>query len=96
MAKHTSSTLGARSEIFGRSIDDIEDQLDLMHLVILSIHSLRGLAGISTLFKSIAMRLERLPNNLQRDKLQLIMSIHGWKNYLSLKMILKLKNCIYG
>jgi ATP-dependent helicase HrpA len=42
------------------------------------------------------MRLERLPNNLQRDEAA-IEDVDPWmENYLSLKMILKLKNCIYG
>ena len=54
--------------IFGRNIDDIEDQLDLMSL---SDFVYRKPSDVWSEFprylKALILRLERLPNNLQRD-----------------------------
>lgn len=54
--------------IFGKNIDDIEDQLDLMSL---SDFVYRKSSDVWSEFprylKALILRLERLPNNLQRD-----------------------------
>ncbi|WP_180104262.1 ATP-dependent RNA helicase HrpA [Acinetobacter sp. YH12108] len=54
--------------IFGKNIDDIEDQLDLMNL---SDFVYRKPSDVWSEFprylKALILRLERLPNNLQRD-----------------------------
>ncbi|QER39918.1 ATP-dependent RNA helicase HrpA [Acinetobacter suaedae] len=54
--------------IFGRSIDDIEDQLDLMSLAdfVYSKHS-EIWQEYPRYLKALLLRLDRLPNNLQRD-----------------------------
>ncbi|WP_152878594.1 ATP-dependent RNA helicase HrpA [Acinetobacter guerrae] len=70
------------SDIFGRSIDDIEDQLDLMQLsdFVYTCGSDVWLEYPRYL-KALLMRLERLPNNLQRDEAA-INEIDPWMDKL--------------
>lgn len=54
--------------IFGRSIDDIEDQLDLMSLVdFVYTRPIDLWQEYPRYLKALLLRLDRLPNNLQRD-----------------------------
>ncbi|WP_075315759.1 ATP-dependent RNA helicase HrpA [Acinetobacter haemolyticus] len=54
--------------IFGRSIDDIEDQLDLMSLVdFVYTRPVDLWQEYPRYLKALLLRLDRLPNNLQRD-----------------------------
>ncbi|MFW2160991.1 ATP-dependent RNA helicase HrpA [Acinetobacter beijerinckii] len=54
--------------IFGRSIDDIEDQLDLMSLAnFVYSRPAEIWQEYPRYLKALLLRLERLPNNLQRD-----------------------------
>lgn len=88
MAKHTPSTHdGLDTEIFGRSIDDIEDQLDLMQLSdFVYTRSSEVWLEYPRYLKALLMRLERLPNNLQRDEVA-IKDVDPWMDKL-----FKLKN----
>ncbi len=54
--------------VFGKNIDDIEDQLDLMNLGDF-VYSKSADIWIEfpRYLKALIMRLDRLPNNLQRD-----------------------------
>ena len=55
-------------DIFGRSVDDIEDQLDLMSLAdFVYSRSAEIWQEYPRYLKALLLRLERLPNNLQRD-----------------------------
>ena len=54
--------------VFGKNMDDIEDQLDLMSLanfVYIKPHDVW--LEFPRYLKALLMRLDRLPNNLQRD-----------------------------
>jgi ATP-dependent helicase HrpA len=54
--------------LFGKNIDDIEDQLDLMHLSnCVYVKSSDIWQEFPRYLKALVLRLERLPNNLQRD-----------------------------
>lgn len=54
--------------IFGRSIDDVEDQLDLMSLAnFVYSRPAEIWQEYPRYLKALLLRLERLPNNLQRD-----------------------------
>jgi ATP-dependent helicase HrpA len=54
--------------IFGRSVDDIEDQLDLMSLAdFVYSQSPEIWQEYPRYLKALLLRLDRLPNNLQRD-----------------------------
>lgn len=54
--------------IFGKNIDDIEDQLDLMSLSnCVYVKSSDIWQEFPRYLKALVLRLERLPNNLQRD-----------------------------
>ncbi|MFW1952930.1 ATP-dependent RNA helicase HrpA [Acinetobacter beijerinckii] len=54
--------------IFGRSIDDVEDQLDLMSLAnFVYSRPAEIWKEYPRYLKALLLRLERLPNNLQRD-----------------------------
>ncbi|WP_374668077.1 ATP-dependent RNA helicase HrpA [Acinetobacter sp.] len=54
--------------VFGKNIDDIEDQLDLMSLSdFVYVKSSDVWQEFSRYLKALVLRLERLPNNLQRD-----------------------------
>jgi len=54
--------------LFGKNIDDIEDQLDLMNLSnCVYIKSSDIWQEFPRYLKALVLRLERLPNNLQRD-----------------------------
>lgn len=56
------------ADIFGKSIDDIEDQLDLMRLDnFVYTQPLAIWQEFPRFLKALNLRLERLPNNLQRD-----------------------------
>ncbi|MEB3767908.1 ATP-dependent RNA helicase HrpA [Acinetobacter sp. MD2] len=56
------------ADIFGKSIDDIEDQLDLMQLdSFVYTQPLQIWQAFPRFLKALMVRLERLPNNLQRD-----------------------------
>ncbi|WP_109440267.1 ATP-dependent RNA helicase HrpA [Acinetobacter haemolyticus] len=64
--------------IFGRSIDDIEDQLDLMSLVDFVYSRPADLwQEYPRYLKALLLRLDRLPNNLQRD-LAAINDVDPW------------------
>ena len=56
------------SSVFGKNIDDIEDQLDLMNLSDF-VYSVPADVWIEfpRYLKALILRLDRLPNNLQRD-----------------------------
>lgn len=55
-------------DIFGRSVDDIEDQLDLMSLAdFVYSRSAEIWQEYPRYLKALLLRLDRLPNNLQRD-----------------------------
>lgn len=55
-------------DIFGRSIDDIEDQLDLMSLADFVYSKPSEIwQEYPRYLKALLLRLDRLPNNLQRD-----------------------------
>ena len=55
-------------DIFGRSVDDIEDQLDLMLLAdFVYSRPAEIWQEYPRYLKALLLRLERLPNNLQRD-----------------------------
>ncbi|RKG33087.1 ATP-dependent RNA helicase HrpA [Acinetobacter tianfuensis] len=54
--------------VFGKNIDDIEDQLDLMSLSdFVYVKSADIWQEFPRYLKALVLRLERLPNNLQRD-----------------------------
>jgi len=54
--------------IFGKNIDDLEDQLDLMSLSnCVYVKSFDIWQEFPRYLKALVLRLERLPNNLQRD-----------------------------
>ena len=54
--------------LFGKNIDDIEDQLDLMSLSnFVYVKSSDTWQEFPRYLKALVLRLERLPNNLQRD-----------------------------
>ena len=54
--------------LFGKNIDDIEDQLDLMNLSdFVYVKSSDIWQEFPRYLKALVLRLERLPNNLQRD-----------------------------
>ncbi len=54
--------------VFGKNIDDVEDQLDLMSLSdFVYIKSSDVWQEFPRYLKALVLRLERLPNNLQRD-----------------------------
>ena len=60
--------LTLNQDIFGRSIDDIEDQLDLMSLSnFVYARPVELWQEYPRYLKALLLRLERLPNNLQRD-----------------------------
>ncbi|WP_343594523.1 ATP-dependent RNA helicase HrpA [Acinetobacter sp.] len=60
--------LSIDGDIFGKSIDDIEDQLDLMRLdSFVYTQPLDVWQAFPRFLKALIVRLERLPNNLQRD-----------------------------
>ena len=70
------------TEIFGRSIDDIEDQLDLMQLSdFVYTRSSEVWLEYPRYLKALLMRLERLPNNLQRDEAA-IKDVDPWMDKL--------------
>lgn len=55
-------------DVFGRSIDDIEDQLDLMSLGnFVYCQPVDLWQEYPRYLKALLLRLDRLPNNLQRD-----------------------------
>ena len=55
-------------DIFGRSVDDIEDQLDLMSLAnFVYSKPVEIWQEYPRFLKALLLRLDRLPNNLQRD-----------------------------
>ncbi|AZM38432.1 ATP-dependent RNA helicase HrpA [Acinetobacter sp. WCHA39] len=55
-------------DIFGRSVDDIEDQLDLMSLAnFVYSKPVEMWQEYPRFLKALLLRLDRLPNNLQRD-----------------------------
>ena len=59
---------GLNSAVFGKSMDDIEDQLDLMSLAnFVYMKPFDVWLEFPRYLKALIMRLERLPNNLQRD-----------------------------
>ncbi len=59
---------GLNSAVFGKSMDDIEDQLDLMALSnFVYMKPSDVWLEFPRYLKALIMRLERLPNNLQRD-----------------------------
>lgn len=69
-------------EIFGRSIDDIEDQLDLMQLQdFVYSQPFEVWNEFPRYLKALLLRLERLPNNLQRDEAA-IAQIDPWMDKL--------------
>ncbi|WP_227612299.1 ATP-dependent RNA helicase HrpA [Acinetobacter sp. S40] len=70
------------ADIFGRSIDDIEDQLDLMQLSDF-VYTCASEVWLEypRYLKALLMRLERLPNNLQRDEAA-INEIDPWMDKL--------------
>ncbi|MFT4021472.1 MAG: DUF3418 domain-containing protein, partial [Acinetobacter sp.] len=56
------------ADIFGKSMDDIEDQLDLMRLDnFVYTQPLAIWQEFARFLKALLIRLERLPNNLQKD-----------------------------
>ena len=58
----------ADDSVFGKNIDDIEDQLDLMSLAdFVYVKSSDVWQEFPRYLKALVLRLERLPNNLQRD-----------------------------
>lgn len=81
--------------IFGRSIDDVEDQLDLMSLAnFVYSRPAEIWQEYPRYLKALLLRLERLPNNLQRD-LAAIDDVDPWMDKVfKFKMILKSKKCI--
>nr|WP_305884317.1 ATP-dependent RNA helicase HrpA [Acinetobacter sp. 5862] len=65
-------------DIFGRSVDDIEDQLDLMSLAnFVYSKPVEMWQEYPRFLKALLLRLDRLPNNLQRD-LAAIDDIDPW------------------
>lgn len=60
--------LGMSGDVFGRNLDDIEDQLDGLHLsdFIYSVDT-QHWQEYPRYLKALNLRLERLPNNLKRD-----------------------------
>ncbi|ENW82575.1 ATP-dependent RNA helicase HrpA [Acinetobacter sp. NIPH 284] len=65
-------------DIFGRSVDDIEDQLDLMSLAnFVYSKPVEIWQEYPRFLKALLLRLDRLPNNLQRD-LAAIDDIDPW------------------
>jgi len=54
--------------IFGRNLDDAEDQLDALHLNDFVYHiDVQHWRQYPRYLNALAIRLERLPNNLKRD-----------------------------
>nr|WP_277603039.1 ATP-dependent RNA helicase HrpA [Acinetobacter modestus] len=65
-------------DIFGRSVDDIEDQLDLMSLAnFVYSKPVEIWQEYPRFLKALLLRLDRLPNNLQRD-LSAIDDVDPW------------------
>ncbi|WAU77795.1 ATP-dependent RNA helicase HrpA [Acinetobacter sp. TR3] len=65
-------------DIFGRSVDDIEDQLDLMSLAnFVYSKPVEIWQEYPRFLKALLLRLDRLPNNLQRD-LAAINDVDPW------------------
>ncbi len=70
------------ADIFGRNIDDIEDQLDLMNLKdFVYCKEAQIWMEYPRYLKALLIRLERLPNNLQRDD-QAIQQVDPWMEKL--------------
>lgn len=75
------------TDVFERSINDIEDQLDLMSLANCIYHQDSDLwQEYPRYLKALLLRLERLPHNLQRDE-SAIDEIDSWMD-----IIFKFKN----
>lgn len=69
-------------DIFGRSIDDIEDQLDLMKLSdFVYTQGSEVWLEYPRYLKALLMRLDRLPNNLKRDE-SAIADVDPWMDKL--------------
>ncbi len=69
-------------DIFGRSMDDIEDQLDLMQLAnFVYSKPVDVWTEYSRYLAALLLRLDRLPNNLQRD-IAAIGQIDPWMDKL--------------
>lgn len=69
-------------DIFARSIDDIEDQLDLMNLSdFVYTRGSEVWLEFPRYLKALLMRLERLPNNLPRDEAA-ILEVDPWMDKL--------------
>ncbi|MCE6007495.1 ATP-dependent RNA helicase HrpA [Acinetobacter soli] len=69
-------------DIFGRSIDDIEDQLDLMQLSdFVYTQGSEVWLEYPRYLKALLMRLDRLPNNLKRDE-SAIADVDPWMDKL--------------
>ncbi|MDQ1210621.1 ATP-dependent helicase HrpA [Acinetobacter baylyi] len=70
------------ADIFARSIDDIEDQLDLMNLSdFVYTRGSEVWLEFPRYLKALLMRLERLPNNLPRDEAA-ILEVDPWMDKL--------------
>ena len=68
--------------VFGKNIDDIEDQLDLMYLSnFVYVKPTVVWQEFPRYLKALVMRLDRLPNNLQRD-LSAIDQVDAWMEKL--------------
>ena len=68
--------------IFAKNIDDIEDQLDLMHLAdFVYSKPVEVWSEYPRYLKALLLRLDRLPNNLQRDNAA-IAQIDPWMDKL--------------
>ena len=68
--------------VFGKNIDDIEDQLDLMYLSnFVYVKPTVVWQEFPRYLKAVVMRLDRLPNNLQRD-LSAIDQVDAWMEKL--------------
>lgn len=81
-------------DVFGRSIDDIEDQLDLMSLGnFVYCQPVDLWQEYPRYLKALLLRLDRLPNNLQRDHAA-IDDVDPWMDKVfKFKMIQESKNC---
>lgn len=74
--------LSVDQNIFGKTVDDIEDQLDLMRLSdFVYSKPVEIWREFPRYLKALLVRLERLPNNLNRD-LDAIVSIDSWMDKL--------------
>ena len=68
--------------VFAKNIDDIEDQLDLMHLAdFVYSKPVEVWSEYPRYLKALLLRLDRLPNNLQRDDAA-IAQIDPWMDKL--------------